>query len=168
MRRNDLQTTRRGGLHVYSHRDSHQICSSYNCKYVFIGASSAKTLSDLKANLCPFWLTHWSFGFCCFSAQSGFWLDTASFCFHLSPFVYKSWSRQSLWRWDPEFWLWCSTLEKLWKRLCKKTQINKASIIHIKESSEMDCVPFIIPSIRYNLADISVLFPFCSVGISRK
>lgn len=93
MQRNDLQAPL-WGLHVYSHCDSYQISSTYNCKYIFIAASSAKTLSDLKANLCPFWFTHRSFRFCCFSAQF------ALFCFHLASFLYKSWSRQSLWRRD--------------------------------------------------------------------
>lgn len=42
MQRNASQTTL-WGLHVYSLCDSYQICSTYNCKYVFIAASSAQT-----------------------------------------------------------------------------------------------------------------------------
>lgn len=57
MPRNDLQTAL-WGLHVYSRCDSYQICSTYNCKYVFIAASSAKTLPDSKANLCVSILAH--------------------------------------------------------------------------------------------------------------
>lgn len=112
MQRNNLRTTL-WRLRVYSHCDSYQMCLTYNCKYFFIAASSAKTLLFLKANLCPFWHTHWSFEFRCFSAQSGFWLEMALFCFRLAPFVCKSWSWQSLQRQDPKFCHWCSTLEKL-------------------------------------------------------
>lgn len=106
-----------GGLHVYSHCDSYQICSTYNCKNVFMLLALQKHSQIWKPTCVHFGLCIRASDFATDLAQSGFWLKSASFYFLLAPFLYKTLSRQSLWRWDPELWLWCSTLEKLWKRL---------------------------------------------------